>query len=83
MYPGRDRLLGKKFYEHLSDRQIDKVFDIIKSNGIDEVLLKAQDLSFDWHGEVVLRLLAHRAMSKTVEAMNIPFLPRGKRQRGV
>jgi len=74
---------ARKFYEHLSDRQIDKVFDIIKSNGIDEVLLKAQDLSFDWHGEVVLRLLAHRAMSKTVEAMNIPFLPRGKRQRGV
>jgi len=42
---------ARKFYEHLSDRQIDRMFDIIKSNGIDEALLKAEDSSFDWHGE--------------------------------
>jgi len=64
---------ARKFYEHLSDRQVDKVFDIIKSNGIDEVLLKADDLSFDWHGEVILRLLGHRVLSKTIKAMKIPF----------
>ena len=36
---GRELKIGyraRKFYEHLSDRQVDKVFDIIKSNGIDE-----------------------------------------------
>jgi len=69
---------ARKFYEHLSDRQIDRMFDIIKSNGIDEVLLKAEDLSFDWHGEVVLRLLGHRVVSKALEMMKIPFHPRGK-----
>jgi len=64
---------ARKFYEHLSDRQIDRVFDIIKSNGIDEALLKAGDLSFDWHGEVILRLVGHRVLFKAIEAMKIPF----------
>ncbi len=64
---------ARKFYERLSDRQIDRIFDIIKSEGIDEALLKAGDLSFDWHGKVVLRLLGHRVVSKAIGAMKIPF----------
>ncbi len=64
---------ARKFYEHLSDKQIDKVFDIIKSNGIDEALLKKDDLSFDWHGEVILKLLGHRVLSKAIKAMKVPF----------
>jgi len=76
---------ARKFYERLSDRQIDRIFDIIKSNGIDEALLKAEDLSFDWHSSIVLRLLEHRAMSKAIELMKIPLrLARGSRNyRGV
>jgi len=69
---------ARKFYEHLSDRQIDRIFDMIKSNGIDDALLKADDLSFDWHGKAVLRLLGHRAVSKAIEAMKIPFHLGGK-----
>ncbi len=53
--------------------QIDRIFNIIKSNHIDEALLKADDLSFDWHGEVALRLLRHRAMSKALKVMKAPF----------
>ncbi|MFC2051633.1 NAD(P)/FAD-dependent oxidoreductase, partial [Chloroflexota bacterium] len=63
---------ARQFYEMLSDRQIDWILDIIKSNGIDEVLLKADDLSFDWHGEAVLRLIRHLALSKTFTAMKLP-----------
>ncbi|GAI82213.1 unnamed protein product, partial [marine sediment metagenome] len=37
---------ARKFYQCLGDQRIDKLFDIIKSNGIDEALLKAKDLSF-------------------------------------
>ena len=73
---GRELKIGyyaRKFYEHLSDKQIDRIFDIIKSNGIDEALLKADDLSFDWHGEVILRLLGHRVLSKAIEMMKMPF----------
>ena len=64
---GRELRIGyyaRKFYERLSDGQIDKMFDIIKSNGIDEALLKAEGLSFDWHGQILLRLLRRRALFK-------------------
>jgi geranylgeranyl reductase family protein len=73
---GRDLKIGyyaRKLYEHLSDTRINRIFDIIKSNGIDEALLKADDLSFDWHGEVILRLLGHQVVSEAVKAMKIPF----------
>ena len=66
---------ARKFYERLSDQQIDRIFDIIKSHGIDEALLKAKDLSFDWHSRAVLRLMGHRAVSRALEVMKIPFRP--------
>ena len=72
---GRELKIGywaRRLYEHLSDRQVDKLFDIIKSSGVDQALLKADDLSFDWHGEAVLRLLAHGVIAKAIEAMKIP-----------
>ena len=64
---------ARKFCERLSDRHINRIFDIIISNGIDDTLLKAEDLSFDWHGKAVLRLMGHRAISKALEIMKIPF----------
>jgi len=64
---------ARKFYEHLSDKQIDRIFDIIKSKGIDEALLKTDDLAFDWHGEVILRLLGQRVLSKAIKVMKVPF----------
>ena len=64
---------ARKFYEHLSDGQIDRIFDIMKSKGIDDALLKADDLSFDWHGKVILRLIGHRAISKAIGVMKVPF----------
>jgi hypothetical protein len=54
------------------------MFDIIKSNGIDEALLKADDLSFDWHGGVVLKLIGHQALSKAIGAVKPPFFRRGR-----
>ena len=64
---------ARKFYERLGDSQIDRIFDIIKSNSIDRALLEAEDLSFDWHSKAVLRLMGHRAVSKTLELMKLPF----------
>jgi geranylgeranyl reductase family protein len=79
---GRELKVGyraRKFYERLGDRQIDRIFDIIRANGIDEALLKADDLSFDWHGRAVLRLIGQKALSKVLGAMKIPF---SLRERG-
>ncbi len=64
---------ARKLYERLSDRQIDHIFDIIQSNGIDEALLKADDLSFDWHSKVVLRLMADRVLAKAMMVIKIPW----------
>jgi len=64
---------ARRFYERLSDRQIDRIFDITMANGIDESLLKADDLSFDWHGKAILRVARQKALAKALAAMKIPF----------
>ena len=73
---GRELRTGywaRKFYEMLSDRQIDRIFNIMKSSGIVEALQKDEDLSFDWHGGVVTRLISHQVFRKAIGAMKIPF----------
>ncbi len=73
---GRELEIGyyaRKFYERLSDKQVDRIFNIIKSHGIDQALLQAEDLSFDWHGEAVMRLIGHQVVSKALRAMKAPF----------
>jgi len=63
---------ARKLFERLSDRQIDRIFDIVKANGIDEALLKAKDLSFDWHSQAILRLIGYKVVSKAIEVIKIP-----------
>jgi len=73
---GRELRTGywaRKLFERLSDRQIDRIFEIIKAGGIDEALLKAEDLSFDWHGRTIIRLLKYQMVAKTLEVIKLPF----------
>ena len=75
---GRELKTGywaRRFYELLNDRQVGRIFDIIESSGILEALLGAEDLSFDWHGRVVQRVIGHGVLVKAIEAMKIPFKP--------
>ncbi len=60
---------ARKFYEHLSDSQIDGIFGIIIADGIADTLLKAGDISFDWHSQVLRKLIGPRAISKAIGAM--------------
>jgi len=53
--------LARRLYERLSNHHLDQIFDIIESRGIHEALLKSPDLSFDWHGDVILTGLRHLA----------------------
>ena len=64
---------ARKLFERLSDRKIDRLFRIIKSRGIDEALLKAEDLSFDWHGRTIMKLLKYRMVAGTLEVIRFPF----------
>jgi flavin-dependent dehydrogenase len=73
---GRELRIGywaRKLFERLSDRQIDRIFELIKAGGIDEALLKAEDISFDWHGRTILRLLKYQMVAKTLEVIRLPF----------
>ncbi len=67
---------ARKFYERLNDKQVDRMFSLIKSQGIDQALLQAEDLSFDWHGEAVMRLIGHKIVANALQAMKAPFLLR-------
>jgi digeranylgeranylglycerophospholipid reductase len=62
---------ARKFYENLNDEQVNRIFDIIKANGIDEALLEEDDLSFDWHGKAIMRLAGKQALSKVFDVMKL------------
>ncbi len=63
----------RKLYERLSHRQIDRIFTIVKAGGIDEAMLKAEDLAFDWHGRTIIRLLKYQLIAKTLGQIKLPF----------
>ena len=63
----------RKFYKHLNDRQIDKLFNTIKANGMADSLLKDSNVSFDWHSSGLLKILGTVAVSKVIQAVKIPF----------
>jgi flavin-dependent dehydrogenase len=73
---GRELRTGywfRKIFERLSNRQIDGIFRIIKAGGIDEALLKAEDVSFDWHGRTIMKLLKYRVVARTLGQIRLPF----------
>lgn len=73
---GRELKTGywaRKLFEHLSDRQIDRIFDTVKANGIDKALLEAKNLSFDWHGKAILKLIGYKVVSEAIDLVKLPF----------
>jgi digeranylgeranylglycerophospholipid reductase len=63
---------ARKFFEKLSEKQIDGLFNMIKAGGIDEALLKADDVSFDWHGRTINKLIKYRVITKTFSFIRRP-----------
>jgi digeranylgeranylglycerophospholipid reductase len=73
---GRELQTGywaRKLFERLSDRQIDRIFEIVKANSIDQALLKAEDLSFDWHSKTILGLIRYQVVAKAIDVVKLPF----------
>lgn len=72
---GRELRTGywaRKLFERLNDRQIDQLFNIVKDNGIVEALLKARDLSFDWHHKAILRILGRAVVARALGVVKVP-----------
>ena len=77
---GRELRTGywaRKLFERLSERQIDLIFEIIKASSIDEALLKAKDLSFDWHSRTIMSLLKYQMLIKALKIIKLPFKSNG------
>jgi len=71
---GRELRTGywmRKFYEMLTDKQVDGIFNLMQTSGILEELLEEEDLSFDWHGNVASRIFNHRVFLKAIGTMKI------------
>ena len=72
---GRELVIGywaRKLSERLSDKQIDRLFDVIKNNRIDEALLEATDVSFDWHSRAIVKLLGRAVVAKVLGGVRLP-----------
>jgi geranylgeranyl reductase family protein len=72
---GREIRIGywaRRFYEKLSDRKLDRVFDIINDSGLDEALIESEDISFDWHGKAIIKMAGQRAMSRLSDIVRLP-----------
>jgi digeranylgeranylglycerophospholipid reductase len=73
---GRELTVGywaRKIFERLNEKQIDRIFEIVKSGNIDEAMLNAPDLSFDWHSKTIIRLVRHQMVARTMKIIKLPF----------
>ncbi len=73
---GRELTVGywaRRIFERLGEKQIDRIFEIVKSGNIDETMLKAKDLSFDWHSKTIIRLLRYQIIARTMRILRMPF----------
>ncbi|UCH43176.1 MAG: NAD(P)/FAD-dependent oxidoreductase [Dehalococcoidales bacterium] len=64
---------ARRFFELLSDAQIEWLFDIAIEDGIAEKLVGDGDISFDWHSKAILRLLGQKAVSQVVRMIKSPL----------
>ncbi len=62
---------ARRVLDRLGDRQIDTLFDKVESTGILEALLNAKDLSFDWHGGAVSRVISYEVFRKVIGSMKL------------
>ena len=73
---GREIMIGywaRKLFERLSDQQVDRLFDVVKSNHIDEALLEDKDVSFDWHSRAIVKLVGRTAVARVLGGIRLPF----------
>jgi digeranylgeranylglycerophospholipid reductase len=64
---------ARRLYERLSNEQIDFIFKVMKTSGIDEALLKAEDLSFDWHSRTIKSLIKYQAVAGALKILRLPW----------
>jgi len=54
---GKEIFLGyrvRQLYDKLSERQIERIFDVLASGGMAKAMLNSPSFSFDWHSRLIL-----------------------------
>lgn len=77
---GRELTMGywaRKLFERLSDRRIDRLFDVVMGKHLDKTLLADDAVSFDWHSWAIVKLFG-RAVIGSMFGGSKPPLPDSK-----
>jgi digeranylgeranylglycerophospholipid reductase len=64
---------ARRLYEKLRNEQVDQIFRILRKNHIDEAILKANELSFDWHSRTIMSLLRYQVVAGALKIIKSPF----------
>lgn len=60
---------ARKIYEKLSDKQIDKVFSLLETTGMVEELCQAKEFTFDWHANVITKVMGRKIFTRAVNSI--------------
>jgi flavin-dependent dehydrogenase len=66
---------ARRFYEFLSDQQINSLIRQADANGVYQDLSNCSDTSFDWHSQVIGKLMNHPGLCGVLRLVN-PLLAR-------
>ena len=61
---------ARRLFEILKDCQIDFLMRAISNNGIHKELVSSRTLSFDWHSELIMKLMGHPLLGKALTFIN-------------
>ena len=64
---------ARKVYEMLSDRQVSRIFGLLESTGIIKELQQSEELGFDWHADVVARIMGQKLLASAVSSIGGSF----------
>ena len=73
---GRELTSGywaRRAYEMLNDRQVNRVFGLLESTGIIEELRQSEELSFDWHADVIAKVMGQKLFAKAINSVRKSF----------
>jgi digeranylgeranylglycerophospholipid reductase len=74
---------ARRIFERLDDRRLNRVFSLMESSGLIGELSKSKELSFDWHADVISRVINHRLLMKVFQSMKLPFHLRSRLRHGL
>ncbi len=61
---------ARRLFEVLKDCQIDLFMSAVARNGIYKEVVESRSLSFDWHSSLILKVIAHPFLFKTLSIIN-------------